>query len=253
MQDIAAIILAAGEGTRMRSNRAKVLHEIAGVPMIRYVVEAALAVMDNVVVVVGYQAQDVRKVLASYPMLRFALQQQQLGTGHAVLCGMPEVPARVQDVVVLCGDTPLIRPETIRALIERHRPGNNCLSLITALVREPFGYGRVVLDERGKPMRIVEESDASESEKKIAVVNTGMYCINVSFLKEALALLKDDNVQGEFYLTDVVERAYKAGRPAVLLEASDTTEVIGVNTAEDLAKAERFFKMTLGEGGREYA
>lgn len=240
MRDVAAIILAAGEGTRMRSSRAKVLHEIAGVPMIRYVVETALSVMNDVVVVIGHEAEGVRKALEPYPMLRFAVQEEQLGTGHAVICAMPQVPARIQDVVVLCGDTPLIKPTTVRALIDKHRDSERYLSLLTTNLAEPSGYGRIVLDAQGNPIRIVEESDASESEKKIVLVNTGTYCIKKDFLKKALADLKNDNVQGEFYLTDVVELAYRDGRPAVVLEVSDTIQVIGVNTREELAVAEGF-------------
>ncbi len=238
MQYVAAIILAAGEGTRMRSNRAKVLHEIAGVPMIQYVVETALAVVDDVVVVIGHQAEGVRKALEPYPMLRFAVQEEQLGTGHAVVCAMPQVPANIQDVVVLCGDTPLIKPATVLALIDKHRAGGSYLSLLTTTLAEPFGYGRIVLDAVGNPMRIVEESDANESEKKLGLVNTGTYCITKDFLKRALAGLKDDNAQGEFYLTDVVAWAYREGRPAALLEVGDTIQVIGVNTREELARAE---------------
>ncbi|MES0349352.1 MAG: NTP transferase domain-containing protein [Desulfobacteria bacterium] len=240
MRDVAAIILAAGEGTRMRSNRAKVLHEIAGVPMIRYVVETALSVMNDVVVVIGHQAEGVRKALEPYPMLRFAVQGEQLGTGHAVTCAMPQVPARIQDVVVLCGDTPLIKPTTVRSLIDKHGARESYLSLITTTLNEPSGYGRIVLDAQGNPIRIVEESDAGESEKKIVLVNTGTYCIKKDFLKRALAGLKSDNAQDEFYLTDVVERAYQEGKPAALLEVGDTIQVTGVNTREELARAEGF-------------
>ncbi len=248
MQGVAVIILAAGKGTRMKSNRAKVLHEILGVPMIRYVVEAALAVVDDIVAVIGHEAEAVQKALAPYPMLRFAVQKEQLGTGHAVVCAMPEISAGVQDVVVLCGDTPLIKPTTVRGLINQHRAGEGHLTLIATTLIEPFGYGRIVSDARGNPIRIVEESDASELEKKIQVVNTGTYCINMTFLKKALAGLKNDNVQGEFYLTDVVERAYRDGKPAVLLEMNDTIEVIGVNTMGELAKVERFLQHAINEG-----
>jgi bifunctional UDP-N-acetylglucosamine pyrophosphorylase/glucosamine-1-phosphate N-acetyltransferase len=206
--------------------------------MIRYVVDAALAVLNDVVVVIGHQAEGVRKALEFYPMLRFAVQAEQLGTGHAVMCAMPQVPASIQDVVVLCGDTPLIKPATVRALIDKHKASESDLSLLTTTLREPFGYGRVVLDAQGRPLRIVEESDASAQEKQIALVNTGTYCINKGFLKRGLAGLDDDNAQGEFYLTDVLARAYQEGRPAVLLEVADSMEVLGVNTRQELARAE---------------
>jgi UDP-N-acetylglucosamine diphosphorylase/glucosamine-1-phosphate N-acetyltransferase len=250
MQDVAVIILAAGKGTRMKSDRAKVLHEIVGVPMIRYVVETALAVVDDVVAVIGHEAEAVQKTLASYPMLRFAVQKEQLGTGHAVVCAIPKISAGVQDVVVLCGDTPLIKPATVRGLINHHRAGEGHLTLIATTLTEPIGYGRIVSDSQGNPIRIVEEPDASELEKKIQLVNTGTYCINMTFLKKALAGLKNDNVQGEFYLTDVVERAYRDGKPALLLEMNDTIQVIGVNTREELAKAERFLQQAMNEGNQ---
>jgi bifunctional N-acetylglucosamine-1-phosphate-uridyltransferase/glucosamine-1-phosphate-acetyltransferase GlmU-like protein len=206
--------------------------------MIRYVVETALSVIDDVVVVIGHQAEDVREALAPYPMLRFAVQEEQLGTGHAVVCAMPHVPDNIHDVVVLCGDTPLIKPITVRALIDKHRALQGYLSLLTTTLAEPFGYGRIVLDSSGNAVSIVEESDASESEKQIVLVNTGTYCINKDFLKGALAGLNDDNAQGEFYLTDVVKRAYRERKPAALLEVSDTIQVIGVNTMEELARIE---------------
>lgn len=250
MQNVAAIILAAGQGTRMNSDRAKVLHEIAGVPMIRYVVETAMAVFSDIVVVIGHQAGDVREALAHCPVLRFAIQKEQLGTGHAVVCAMPEVPAGAQDVVVLCGDTPLIKPNTIRALVDQHRDRESLLTLITTTLAEPFGYGRIFSDEHGNPIRIVEESDASELEKKIRIVNTGTYCINMTFLKKALAGLKNDNAQGEFYLTDIVEQAYRDGKPAVLFEINDTIQVIGVNTREELAKAGEFVRQAIKRGGQ---
>ena len=248
MKDVAVIILAAGKGTRMKSNRAKVLHEIVGVPMIRYVVESALVVVEEVVVVIGHEAEAVRKALKPYQSLRFAVQEEQLGTGHAVECAIPEVSIGIQDVVVLCGDTPLIKPTTVRSLIDQHRARESRLTLIATTLTEPFGYGRIVSDGHGNPIRIVEETDASESEKKIPTVNSGTYCINIAFLKKALASLKNDNAQGEFYLTDVVEGAYRDGKPAVLLEINDTIQILGVNTREEMAKAEKFLRQAINGG-----
>jgi len=246
MSDIAVIILAAGEGTRMKSNRAKVLHEIAGVPMICYVVETALSVAEEIIVVIGYQAEAVRRALVSYPMLRFAVQEEQLGTGHAVMCAISRLSPGIQDVVVLCGDTPLIRSQTVRDLIDRHRLRDSCLSLVSTTLENPFGYGRIVLNQQGEPIGIVEESDATETEKRIRLVNTGAYCVSMVFLTEALESLKNHNVQGEFYLTDVVGQAYRQRKPAVLLEVHDATEVMGVNSREELARATRYVLRTEG-------
>ena len=247
---MAAIILGAGQGTRMRSSRAKALHEIAGVPMIRYVVETALAVVDNIVVVIGHQAEAVRMTLAPYPLLRFALQKEQLGTGHAVMTAIPEVPAGTQDAVILCGDTPLIKPQTVRALIDQHKARKGDLTLVATRLEEPFGYGRIVSDAYGDVIRIVEESDASDSEKEIKTVNTGTYCVKIDFLKKSLPDLKKNNAQSEFYLTDVVERAHRNGCPASLMEVHDTLQVLGVNTREDLARVERFVRQTIRLGSQ---
>lgn len=247
VKDVAAIILAAGKGTRMKSNQAKVLHEIGGAPMICYVVEAALAVVDDVVVVIGHQAEQVRKALKAYSSLRFALQEEQLGTGHAAMTAICEIPAGVEDAVILCGDTPLIKPETVRALIDEHRAEMANLTLAITRLEEPFGYGRICFDGHGRVMRIIEESDASESEKQIATVNTGTYCVKLDFLKESLKDLTNDNAQGEFYLTDVVAGAYQNGVPAAVIEIHDSLEVLGINTIDELAKAERYLRQFVGQ------
>jgi UDP-N-acetylglucosamine diphosphorylase/glucosamine-1-phosphate N-acetyltransferase len=237
MQDVAAIILAAGKGTRMKSDRAKVLHEINGVPMIRYVVDTALALVEDVVVVIGHEAEAVQKVLAHYPTLRFTVQEEQLGTGHAVLTALPELSAQTSDVVILCGDTPLIKRETLLTLIDKHKATRERLTLVATKLEDPFGYGRIVSDAHGNVVGIVEESDASDAEKQITTVNTGTYCINIDFLKRSLPGLSRNNAQGEFYLTDVVERAYREGNAASIVEVHDTVQVLGVNTREDLTEA----------------
>jgi bifunctional N-acetylglucosamine-1-phosphate-uridyltransferase/glucosamine-1-phosphate-acetyltransferase GlmU-like protein len=155
----------------------------------------------------------------------------------------------VTDVVVLCGDTPLLKPETLSGLLERHRSRQGVLSLIATTLENPYGYGRIVLDEKGDPRQIVEEADATEAQRRIGLVNTGAYCVDRAFLERAVAGLSDDNVQGEFYLTDVVGQAYRERRPAVLFEAHDAMEVMGVNTREELARAGRF--LLRSDGGVE--
>ena len=248
MRNLTLIILAGGKGTRMKSRRAKVLHEIAGVPMIRYVVETALAVTDEVVVVIGHQGEAVRKALRGYPSVQFAVQKEQLGTGHAVMTAIPLIEDSVQDAVILCGDTPLIKPETVQALIKVHTADKADLTLATTRLEQPFGYGRIIFDNQGRVQRIVEESDASASEKEIKTVNTGTYCVKIDFLKRSLPYLSNDNTQGEFYLTDVVEKAYRNGSPAASLEVYDSFEVLGINTIEELEKAERWLQEILGQG-----
>jgi len=249
MGDVVVIILAAGKGTRMKSDKAKVLHELAGMCMIRYVVETALAVAAEVVVVIGHQAEAVRKALSDHPSLQFALQKEQLGTGHAVMTAMALIADTVRDAVILCGDTPLIRAQTIEALIKQHRARQVDLTLATTRLDEPFGYGRIISDARRRVMRIVEQSDASESEQKIHTVNTGTYCVKAAFLRRFLPDLTDNNAQGEFYLTDVVEKAYQQGIPAAVVEVSNSLEVLGINTMDELARAEASLRDLVDHGG----
>jgi UDP-N-acetylglucosamine diphosphorylase/glucosamine-1-phosphate N-acetyltransferase len=246
MENEAAIILAAGKGTRMKSNLAKVLHKISGEPMIRYVVETAMSVVDDIVVVIGHQAEAVKEVLSSYSHLRFAVQKEQLGTGHAVLTALPELSSQTTDVMILCGDTPLIKPRTLEGLLREHRKGSRPLTVLTTALDNPFGYGRIVLDEEGHLAHIVEESDATEREKEITMVNTGTYCINTGFLQKTLPDLTSDNAQGEFYLTDVVARTHLEGIPAAIVKVTDALEVLGVNTLEDLAIAESLVSQNKG-------
>jgi UDP-N-acetylglucosamine diphosphorylase/glucosamine-1-phosphate N-acetyltransferase len=245
----AAIILAAGKGTRMKSERAKVLHAIAGIPMIRYVVETALSVIDDVVVVIGHQAAAVRDALAPYGNLYFALQEEQLGTGHAVLTALPVLPKQMTHVVILCGDTPLIRPTTLDRLLRTHKSRSRPLTVLTTVLDNPSGYGRIVLNSEGNVVGIVEEADASEQEKKITMVNTGAYCIDTGFLRKCLPELTSDNAQGEFYLTDVVARSHQEGVCATVVAADNPFEVLGVNTLEDLATVEKL--IIQGKTGKE--
>lgn len=215
--------------------------------MIRYVVEAARGVANDVVVVVGHQREAVKDVLTAYSGVRFAVQEKQLGTGHAVMAALPELGSKTKDVVILCGDTPLIRPETLATLIRRHRKADRSLTLLVTRLDDPYGYGRVVTDGQGLAMRIIEESDADATARQITTVNTGTYCVRVDFLKRFLPTLGSENQQGEFYLTDVVAEAYGQAVPACIVEAKDAVEVLGVNTREDLAAAERLMGRS---GGR---
>jgi len=174
IENVGVIILAAGLGTRMKSDKAKVLHPILGRPMIDYVLSAACEVTDqDVVVVVGHQADLVREACLRVRSVNFALQQKQLGTGHAVLCAMPEVRDSVQHVIILCGDVPLLRPKTIQALLNDHILANRDLSLLAVALENPTGYGRVIMNADRKLSRIVEEADATDEQKKIKLINTG--------------------------------------------------------------------------------
>ncbi|MCG6910274.1 MAG: NTP transferase domain-containing protein [Deltaproteobacteria bacterium] len=242
--NVAAVILAAGLGTRMKSDKAKVLHPLLGRPMISYVLETAAGVAEeNVLVIVGHQAEAVMHICsAAIPGVRFAHQERQLGTGHAVLCAMPGIPESVEHVLILCGDVPLLRKKTVARLLEDHRSNARTISLLAVNVEQPRGYGRVVVDEKRNLSRIVEEADASETEKEITLINSGIYCVNREFLKLSLRQLTPDNAQGEFYLTDIIGIGYQRQEKMGVLVGEDNLEVSGVNSVDDLEFVENVLK-----------
>lgn len=216
--------------------------------MIDYVVNSTImAGFESIVVVVGYRAEDAQHYLSRYPVLQFSIQKEQRGTGHAVMSAMDHLSDDCEDVVIICGDVPLLRSETLSTLIETHQRKAQSLTVLTAQVSDPFGYGRVVTDHSNKVVRIVEETDTTSEEKQINIINTGIYCVKTKLLKAFLGDLKADNVQGEFYLTDLVEMAYKTGNPGCALEAEDTKEILGVNTRSDLARAESLIRRNIAE------
>jgi len=238
--DVGIIILAAGLGTRMRSDKAKVLHEVCGKPMIEHVVQTAAHVAgSNIVVVVGHQADRVKGVIDHIASVGYALQKEQLGTGHAVQCALPHLATTVTDVVILCGDVPLIRSETIDHLVASHIDAKRDVSLLGVKVEDPTGYGRVILDSQGNLSAIVEEADADETQKKIKIINTGIYAVKKEFLETALPKLSTDNAQGEVYLTDIIGIGYEQGGSIGICIGDDSNEVVGVNSRDDLQLAEK--------------
>ncbi len=231
------IILAAGQGTRMKSDLAKVLHPVCGVPMLTHAVRAArLAGSGRIVVVVGHQADRIREQFERDDIL-FVEQRERLGTGHAVLQAQEAFRGYGGTVTILCGDVPLIRPETLRALFERHCRERATVTVLTTIPAEPSGYGRVVKADDGAVLRIVEEKDATAAERQIREINTGTYCVESPFLFEAVAGLGNRNAQGEYYLTDIVEIANQKGLRVVSSLADDPREVMGINTPAELEKA----------------
>jgi bifunctional UDP-N-acetylglucosamine pyrophosphorylase/glucosamine-1-phosphate N-acetyltransferase/UDP-N-acetylglucosamine pyrophosphorylase len=235
----AAIILAAGKGKRMKSDIAKVLHEVKNRPMILYVVKAAKDVVgDRIYVVVGHQAAAVKKAISDHYKANFAFQEKQLGTGHAVKCAMKVIPDAIKQVIILCGDVPLVNPETIKKLVHYHCYNDCHLTVVGVKVDDPTGYGRIIVDEKGHFVKIVEQSDANETEKKVNIINSGIYCIETEFLKRYLPMLKQDNKQEELYLTDLVSFGVRDQWQIKVFMASNANECIGVNTIEELKQVE---------------
>ncbi|MEE9275064.1 MAG: NTP transferase domain-containing protein [bacterium] len=242
---LAAAVLAAGKGKRMASPLAKVLHRVGGRPLIRHVVDAARAAgASPLSIVVGHQAGAVRAVFAGDAEdLRFPLQAEQLGTGHATSAALSALEETEGDLLLLCGDVPLLRAETLRDLVRRHRAAGAAATLLSMVLEDPSGYGRVVREggegKEGGPMSgVVEDKDASPAQRAIREVNSGAYVFDLAFLARVLPRLEAENVQGEYHLTDVISMAFEEGRRALALPVPDPEEVMGVNTPEDLALAE---------------
>ncbi len=234
----AVVILAAGKGKRMRSKTPKVLHPLLGRPMVRYPVEAAKeSGAERVVVVIGHQAEAVKEALKDAGVA-FALQEVPLGTAHALAQAKPLLEDFEGAVVVTSGDTPLLRPETIRALVGAlEAAGGAGMALLSFEAKDPTGYGRVVRGPDGRVVRIVEEKDASEEEKKIREVNAGVYAFDRR-VWELLSRVKNENAQGEYYLPDLVALYLEAGLPVVALKAEDERELLGANDRAQLAEVE---------------
>lgn len=239
---LAAVILAAGEGKRMRSRTAKVLHRLAGRTLVEHVLDAVDALAPDIkVVVTGHQEDAVRAAIADRAV--FAPQAEQLGTGHAVLQAKPALRGLRGDVLVLCGDVPLLTPATLKKLRAVHRRRAALATVLAMHADDPTGYGRVI-DDEVSGLRIVEHADASDAERSVDVVNSGTYCFDSAFLFSALAGLNRDNAQGEYYLTDVIGAA-AAKSSAASFVLPDESECLGVNSRSDLALAEALLRERL--------
>ena len=238
LEGIATIILAAGKGTRMKSELVKVLHPILGLPMLSYPIELSLSGIkaEKTIVVVGHQADRIQEMFNDFK-IDFALQKEQLGTGHAVLQAIPFLQSFSGTVLILCGDVPLVKVETLRSFIDTYKENKSTLSVLTAVVEEPFGYGRILRNSEGWLEKIVEEKDASEKERMIREINTGIFCVKAPFLMGGLREIGKENAQGEYYLTDLVEIAKKKGLRCSAHIVADPVEVMGINTRVDLAMA----------------
>jgi bifunctional UDP-N-acetylglucosamine pyrophosphorylase/glucosamine-1-phosphate N-acetyltransferase len=240
-RDLCSLILAAGVGKRMQSRSSKLLHPVAGLPMVRHVVEATKAAGgSHTMVVVGSQADDVRCAVGDGDKrVAFAFQKEQRGTGHAVLTCERQLRGYQGDVLILNGDLPALRPETLRRFVAFHRSSGAPLSLMTAMAPDPRGYGRVIRNYNGDLSRIVEEADASPEERATQEINCGIYCVDAPYLCRPLKQATADNAQGEIYLTDLVEILRKEGRRVAAHLHPDASEVLGVNDRRELAAAAR--------------
>ena len=241
-----SVILAAGMGTRMKSKMPKVLHKVCGKPRSKWVIDASKAAgADKVCAVVGHKAETVKEVLGD--VCEFALQAEQKGTGHAVMQAIDVIKNSKGEVVILNGDTPLITAETINKAIEYHKNNGNQATVITAILDDATGYGRIVRDNDGSVLKIVEQKDASEEEKKINEVNSGMYVFDAQSLVYALDKITPNNAQGEYYLTDTLEILLSAGKKIGGYAISDNDEIRGINDRVQLNEAEKIMQKRINE------
>jgi len=223
----------------MRSAHAKVLHRIAGTPLLSRIIHASQRLHpDRLVVVVGHQAAEVQRICGGAG-IEFALQSEQRGTGDAVRAAGPHFSDFSGDVLIACGDTPLLTTSTLARFVEQHKSRQATLSVLTVRLDDPAQYGRVIRTANGQVMKIVEARDASAAERAVQEINTGIYCARADFLFPALERLRPLNAQGEYYLTDIVAQAVSAGLPTQAVLTSDLTEVGGINSREDLATMEK--------------
>lgn len=246
------MILAAGLGTRMKSRRAKVLHELAGRPLVAHVVRAAFALNPKTIItIVGHQAEDVEKAVReeavrlvangadARPELLFALQTEQRGTGHAVMAARELLKGKTEPLIITAGDVPMMQSAMLKRLVEKHKAEQNDATVLTVMLDDPFGYGRILRDEAGNYLRCVEQKDAAPEELAVKEVNVSIYCFNPQALITALEHLNNDNAQNEYYLTDVPQILMNQGKRLGLFCYENPQEVRGINTRVELAELER--------------
>lgn len=243
-REVRCLVLAAGAGTRMKSDLAKVLHPLCGRCLVEHVVDAAQrAGIPRPMVVVGHQAEKVKEALAGRPV-DFVFQAERKGTGHAVMRAEPLIKDFDGDLLVLYGDVPLIREETILSLVAKHQSEENACTMLTAVVENPGKYGRVIRDSRGTVSKIVEAGDASPVELLVKEINPAIYCFDGKLMLEALRLVRPDNDQGEYYLTDVIGIMNGRGLPVAAVIVGDSREVLGINTLDELRECEAYLDRT---------
>lgn len=239
MEHFGVVILAAGLGKRMRSTYAKVLHRLAGQSLLTRVIHATQRLHPGkLIVVVGHQAEEVQRQ-CGMPGVEFALQQEQRGTGDAVRVTHPYFADFHGNILIVCGDTPLLTTTTLSSFVQQHRERQATISVLTVCLDDPAQYGRVIRAADGRVLKIVEARDASTAERAVREINTGIYCVRSDFLFSALEKLQPLNAQGEYYLTDIVAQAVAMGLPTYAALTQDSGEVGGINSREDLAMMEK--------------
>ncbi|MFN2340003.1 MAG: bifunctional UDP-N-acetylglucosamine diphosphorylase/glucosamine-1-phosphate N-acetyltransferase GlmU [Halanaerobium sp.] len=244
MTDLLSIILAAGKGTRMKSEKIKVLHPVAGKAIIKHVLNTLDGLNSKIVNVIGHQKEEVQSELEDLDKwdLNYVVQAEQLGTGHAVQQAESYIEKHEGAVLILYGDTPLLRKETIADFVKEHQQNNSDLTVMTALFDDPEGYGRIVKDEAGNLTAIVEEKDADLETKKINEINSGVNCIDSELLRDFLKNMDNNNSQAEYYLTDIIEFAVSRNKKINTYTVQDSDEIIGINTRKQQAKAEKVLR-----------
>jgi len=239
-QPTAAIILAAGKSTRMVTDLPKVLHEVCGRPMMSYVVDACRAAgIERLIAVVGYRKDDIIGAFANEPDIIFVEQTEQKGTGHAAMVCKEALADFDGNVVVIAGDMPLLRPQTLELLISTHEKQHSAVTLATAVLDAPTGYGRIVRDDYGNLQGIIEEADCSEEQRKIKEINPSYYCFDKQLFFDSLGKIRPDNVKGEYYITDALHILVQEGHRAVAITAVAAQDAMGVNSRQQLADAGR--------------
>ena len=248
--DVAAVVLAAGQGKRMKSDLAKVLHLMAGQPLLAYVLRSLDELgVGRVIVVIGHQGERVRKVFAEADV-EWAVQAQQNGTGHAVMMAVPALEGFAGTLLVVCGDTPLLRATTLHELLVTHERSQADATVLSMRLPDPTGYGRIVRIGADGLERIVEHRDASDPQRAIDEVNSGIFAFRYPALTEVLSRLTPHNAQGECYLTDTMTLLRESGRRTAVVCAADYRELLGINDLEQLEAAEHNYRAMHGEPGR---
>ncbi len=241
------VVLAAGQGTRMKSSLPKVLHPISGRPLLEHVLRTAQTIEpETISIVIGHKAETVRARLAHWPRVRFAVQEPQLGTAHALQQTESVLTGRSGTLILLSGDVPLLRAETLRRLVDTHRGAGAAATVVTATVERPYGYGRIVRS-KGRIARIVEERDASPAERRIREINSGIYAFDLAPLFDALRSIAPQNAQGEFYLPDLIAIYRRRKLPVETLLIENSQEIRGINSRTELAEVSRLLRQTKNE------